>query len=64
MTNELQRQHEHMTDARSMIMNLQEFYEKHSQTVRYEISKQLFKAKMIEGTDVRDHILKMINLIG
>ena len=64
MTNELQHQHEHMTDARSMIANLQELYGEHSQMIRYEISKQLFKAKMIEGTDVGDHILKMINLVS
>ncbi|XP_052176627.1 uncharacterized protein LOC127790932 [Diospyros lotus] len=64
ITNELQRQHKHMTDARSMIVNLQELYGKYSRTVRYEISKQLFKAKMEKGTDVGDHVLKIINLIG
>ena len=45
-------------------MNLQELYGEHSRIVRYENSKQLFKAKMVEGTDVGDHILKMINLIS
>lgn len=64
ITNELQRQHEHMTDAHSMIMNLSELYGEHSRTVKYEIFKQLFKAKMAEDTDVGDHVLKMINLIG
>ena len=53
-----------MIDARSMIVNLQELYGEYRRTVRYEISKQLFKAKMTEGTDVGDHVLKMINLIG
>ena len=47
-----------------MIVNLQELYGEHSRTVRYEISKKLFKAKMTEGIDVGDHVLKMINLIG
>ena len=39
MTNELQCQHEHMIDTRSMIVKLQELYGEHSQIVRYEISK-------------------------
>ncbi|XP_052203109.1 uncharacterized protein LOC127808578 [Diospyros lotus] len=64
MTNELQRQHEHMTDTRRMIMNLQELYGEHSWMVRYEIYNQLFKENMAEGTDVGDHVLKMVNLIG
>ncbi|XP_052209197.1 uncharacterized protein LOC127812714 [Diospyros lotus] len=64
MTSELQRQHEHITDDHSMIINLQELYGEHNQTVRYGISKQLFKAKMVEGTDVGDHVLNVINLIG
>ena len=64
ITNELQHQHEHMTNTHSMIMNSQELYGEHSRTVRYEISKQLFKAKIVEGINVGDHMLKMINLIG
>ena len=46
-----------------MIMNLLKLYEEHSRIVRYEISKQLVKDKIEEGTDVGDHVLKMINLI-
>ena len=64
MTNELQRQHEHMADTPNMIRTLRELSGEYSRTVRYEISKQLFRTKVAEGTDVGDHILKMINLIG
>ena len=52
-----------MTDAANMIWNLQVLYGEHSRIAKYEISKQLYKAKMVEGTDVGNHILKMINLI-
>ena len=47
MSNELQRQHESM-DTQS-ILNLKELYGEQSRTARYEISKQLFHARMIEG---------------
>ena len=64
MSNELQCQHEHVADAAIMIMNLWELYGVQSRTSRYEIFKQLFRSKMEEGTDVGDHVLKMINLIS
>lgn len=63
MSNELQHQHEHMPNATSMIINLRELYGENSRTVRYEISKHLFRAKMAKGTDVGVHVLKIINFI-
>ena len=62
MTNKLQRQHESM-DTHSILLNLKELYGEHSRTARYEISKQLFHARMIEGTSVQDHVLMVIDLI-
>ena len=62
MTNELQRQHDSM-DTNSILLNLKELYGEHSRTARYEISKQLFRARMTEGTSVQDHVLKVIDLI-
>ena len=62
MSNELQRQHESM-DTLSILLNLKELYGEHSRTARYEISKQLFHARMTEGTPVQDHVLKVIDLI-
>ena len=56
MSNELQHQHEHMIDTHSMNVNMQELYREYSRTMRYEISKQLFKSKMLEGIDVGDHV--------
>ncbi|KAH9750809.1 Integrase catalytic domain-containing protein [Citrus sinensis] len=62
MSNELQRQHENMPDASSMILHLQELYGEQSRTIRYEISKKLFRMRMTEGS-VNDHVLKMIDYI-
>ena len=62
MSNELQRQHEKM-DARSILFHLEELFGAQSRTERYEISKNLFRAKMHEGTSVQTHVLKMIEWI-
>ena len=39
MSNELQHQHEHMTNASNKITNLWDLYGEHSRTTRYKISK-------------------------
>ena len=63
MTNELQRSHDKMTTARAILAHLVELYGEHSRTARYEISKELFGAKMREGEKLGDHVLKMISRI-
>ncbi|WRX16506.1 zinc finger protein [Theobroma cacao] len=62
MTLELQKQHEHM-DVQSMILHLKELFDKEGHTERYEISKELFRCKIAEGSSIRPHVLKMIGLI-
>ena len=62
MSNELQRQHDSM-DTQSILLNLKELYGEQSRTARYEISKQLFRARMTERTSVQDHVLMVIDLI-
>ena len=62
MTNELQRQHESM-DTQSILINLKDLYGEQSRTARYEVSKQLFHARMTEGTSIQEHVLKVIDLI-
>ena len=62
MSNKLQRQYESM-DTQSILLNLKELYREQSKTAKYEISKQLFCARMTEGSSVQDHVLKIIDLI-
>ena len=50
-------------DTHTIQLNLKELYGEHSRTARYEISKQLFRARMTEGTSVQDHVLMVIDLI-
>ena len=50
-------------ETHSILLNLKELYGEHSRTARYEISKQLFRARMTEGTSVQDHVLMVIDLI-
>ncbi|KAJ8511698.1 hypothetical protein OPV22_002132 [Ensete ventricosum] len=47
----------------SIILHLCQLFEKQGRTQRYEISKKLFQARMIEGTSVENHVLKMIEWI-
>ncbi|ESR64806.1 hypothetical protein CICLE_v10010288mg, partial [Citrus x clementina] len=62
MSNELQRQHENMPNPSSMILHLQELYGEQSRTVRYDISKKLFRMRTTERL-VNEHVLKMIDYI-
>ena len=62
MNSELQKQHEHM-DAHTIILHLRELFDEQARTERYEISKQLFRSKMMEGTSVATHGLKILGLI-
>ncbi|XP_017970424.1 PREDICTED: uncharacterized protein LOC108660677 [Theobroma cacao] len=62
MTPELQKQHEHM-DVQSMILHFRELFDKEGRTERYEISKELFRCKMAEGSSIRPYMLKMIGVL-
>lgn len=50
-------------DPQSILLNLEEFYGDHNMTTRCEISKQLFCARMNEGTSMQAHVFKLIDLI-
>jgi hypothetical protein len=59
---EFQRQYRNM-DVHTMIMHLKEIFDEASWIERYETSNKLFCYKMIEGSLVNTHILKMIDYI-
>ncbi|PKI43664.1 hypothetical protein CRG98_035948 [Punica granatum] len=52
-----------MKSSREILKNLKELYGENSRTARYEISKELFRARMQEGTEVAARVQKMIRLI-
>ena len=49
-------------DAPIILLHLKEF-EEQNRTERYEISKALFRCRMIEGTSAMQHGLKMLGYI-
>ncbi|MDF3573042.1 hypothetical protein, partial [Enterobacter cloacae] len=63
ITNELQRQHEVIDSSHAIITHLKELYESQNRVVRYNTVGELFACKMVEGTSVNEHCLKMIRNI-
>ncbi|KAK6122767.1 hypothetical protein DH2020_043485 [Rehmannia glutinosa] len=63
MSNELQRQNEGLDHVIEILIRLQELYGERTRQMRYQISKDLFRCRMTEGSSVQDHGLKMIALI-
>ncbi|KAK8510888.1 hypothetical protein V6N12_036802 [Hibiscus sabdariffa] len=62
MTPQLQKQHKDMVSY-EMVQNLKEIYEGQARQERYETSKALFQCKMIEGSPVGAHVIKMMGYI-
>ena len=60
MTNVLQHQHQSMTTASEMILNLKEMFGEQARHARLNAMQLLMNTKMSEGTPVREHVLKMI----
>jgi len=56
---ELQTQHKNM-DAYTMIIHLKKLFDAASRNDKYETSKELFHCKMINGSLMNTHVLKMI----
>ena len=63
MSNEIHRQYKKYTNAKEILLHLQELFVEQSTIARYEISKLLFCAKMKEGKDVGAHMNSMIHSI-
>ena len=63
MSNEIHRQHEKYTNAKEILLHLQELFGEQSRAARYEISKWLFRAKIKEGEDVGAQVNSMIRSI-
>ncbi|XP_029154585.1 uncharacterized protein [Arachis hypogaea] len=62
MGSDLQRQHQDM-DPPTIIEHLKKMYGAQSKTVRYQLSKTLFRSTLDVDSPVGPHVLKMIDLI-
>ncbi|XP_070682470.1 uncharacterized protein [Malus domestica] len=63
MNEELQRQHEGMNSASSIILYLTELYGEGTRNRCFSTVSELVKTKMVKGAPVHQHVLKMIGLI-
>jgi hypothetical protein len=62
MSHDLQKQYEHV-NAYIMIQGLCGMFENQARAERYNISKALFACKLVEGSPVSPHVIKMIGYI-
>ena len=50
-------------NAHDIILKLRELFAKENYIERFDISKELFYSKMLEGSPLKPHVLKMIGFI-
>ena len=62
MVPELRKQHKDLS-AHDILVRLRELYTERARHERYEISRQLFRCRMSEGSQVENHVVKMIGYI-
>ncbi|KAI4347677.1 hypothetical protein L6164_008467 [Bauhinia variegata] len=62
MDSKLQKQHENM-DAFDMLGHLKKLYEEQARHERYDVSKELFRCKLADGSPVKSYVLKMIRYV-
>jgi hypothetical protein len=61
MSGVLQHQHQAMPTASDMLYNLKELFGEQNRAARQVAMKALMNTQMVEGTPVRDHVLRMMS---
>jgi hypothetical protein len=64
MTNVLQKLCQDLVTAKDMMFHLKELFGEQSRSARQTAMKKLMSTKMVEGTPVQEHVLKMISFIN
>ncbi|XP_077242511.1 uncharacterized protein LOC143883025 [Tasmannia lanceolata] len=64
MSNLLQQQHIGIDVASDIMLNIKEIFGEQHRTTRLLAIRGLISTKMVEGTPVRDHMLKMIGYLN
>ena len=64
MNNVLQKQYQGLVTTKDMMLHLKEMFREQSRSARQTAMKNLMSTKMVEGTPVREHVLKMISFIN
>ena len=53
-----------MSTLSAMLLSLQELFGVHSRSTKQMVMKQIMNTRMFEGTLMRDHMIKMIDLFN
>ena len=61
MSNVLQQQHERMLTAYDILLNVKEMFGEQGWAARQIAMKALLNTKMVEGSPVQEHVLKIIS---
>lgn len=64
ISNVLQHHHQSMESTYDMLESLKEMFGEHNRGAKQTTMKDLLNTKMVEGSSVRDHVLKMIGLLN
>ncbi|KAL0367212.1 UNVERIFIED_CONTAM: hypothetical protein Sradi_3611300 [Sesamum radiatum] len=63
MTNEIQKQYDRLEDIPSIMLRMTEVYAVPDRHIRYAATKTFFRTKMVEGSSVQSHGVKMLSLV-
>ncbi|KAL0394382.1 UNVERIFIED_CONTAM: hypothetical protein Slati_4404400 [Sesamum latifolium] len=63
MTNDIQKQYDRHDDVQSIILRLSEIYAVPDRHIRYAAIKVFFGTKMIEGSYIQEHGVKILSLV-
>ncbi|KAL0386015.1 UNVERIFIED_CONTAM: hypothetical protein Sradi_2995800 [Sesamum radiatum] len=63
MTNEIQKQYDRLEDVPSIMLRMKDVYMVPDRHIKYAATKAFFGTKMIEGSSVHSHGVKMLSLV-
>ncbi|KAL0420676.1 UNVERIFIED_CONTAM: hypothetical protein Slati_3090500 [Sesamum latifolium] len=63
MTNDIQKQYDRHDDVQSIMLRMSQIYAVSDRHIRYAATKVFFGTKMIEGSSVQEHGVKMLSLL-
>ncbi|KAL0386335.1 UNVERIFIED_CONTAM: hypothetical protein Sradi_3027800 [Sesamum radiatum] len=63
MTNDILKQYDRHDDVQSIMLRMSQIYAVPDQHIRYAATKAFFVTKMIEGSSIQEHGVKMLSLV-
>ncbi|KAL0433692.1 UNVERIFIED_CONTAM: hypothetical protein Slati_2703500 [Sesamum latifolium] len=63
MTNEIQKQYDKLEDVPSIMLRMKQVYAVPDRHIRYAATMAFFGTKMVEGSSVQSHGVKMLSLV-